>query len=75
MNDEIGKPERETQRRVIKLFCQELGYRFLGDWSDREDNSNIEEGYLVAYLANAGYSEAQVSAAIYKLHSEASNSN
>ena len=30
MND-IGKPERETQRRVIALFRDELGYRFLGD--------------------------------------------
>jgi type I restriction enzyme, R subunit len=52
--DEIGKPERETQRRVIKLFKEEMGYRFLGDWTDREGNSNIEEGYLNAYLAKAG---------------------
>lgn len=41
MNDP-GKPERETQRRVIKLFRNELNYRFLADWTDRDGNSNIE---------------------------------
>jgi hypothetical protein len=35
MND-IGKPEGETQRRVIALFRDELGNRFLGDWTDRD---------------------------------------
>ena len=54
---DIGKPEWETQRRVIKLFTKELSYKYLGDWSDRLGNSNIEEGYLYAYLAKAGYSE------------------
>ncbi len=42
----IGKPERETQNRVIALFRDELAYRYLGDWSDRPDNSNIEEGFM-----------------------------
>ena len=37
----IGKPERATHNRVVKLFRDELGYRYLDDWSDR-DNSNIE---------------------------------
>ena len=34
MND-IGKPERETQRRVLALFRDGLRYRFLSDWTDR----------------------------------------
>jgi len=46
MMDEIGKPERETQRRLIKLFREELDYSYLDDWSDREGNSNIEEKLL-----------------------------
>lgn len=43
MSDEIGKPERSTQARVIGLFIQELGYRHLGDWTDRAGNHCIEE--------------------------------
>ena len=38
----IGQPERVTQNRVIALFRDELGYRYLGDWTDRDGNSNIE---------------------------------
>lgn len=37
----IGQPERATQNRVIALFRDELGYRTLGDWTDRPGNSNI----------------------------------
>ena len=49
----IGKPERATQNRVIALFRDELGYRYLGDWTDRDGNSNIEEELLTAYLTQA----------------------
>lgn len=69
MND-IGKRERATQDRVISLFRDELGYRFLGDWSDR-NNSNIEEGLLRAYLDKNGYSQEQINRAIYLLRTEA----
>jgi type I restriction enzyme R subunit len=72
---DIGKPERATQRRVIELFREELGYRFLGDWSDRDGNSNIEEDLLTASLTRRGYSPAQISAAIYRLRTEADNNS
>lgn len=76
MTDAIGKPEKATQRRVIALFRDELHYRFLGDWSDRSGNSNVEEALLTDYLRDkGGYSPAQISAAIYKLTIEANNSN
>jgi len=39
----VGQPERATQNRIIKLFKDELGYTYLGNWEDRIDNSNIEE--------------------------------
>lgn len=35
-----GKPERATQNRVITLFRKELDYRYLGDWTDRDDTGN-----------------------------------
>jgi len=69
----IGQPERETQNRVIAVFCDELRYRYLGDWTDRDGNSNIEEGLLTAYLTKSGYTSAQISVALYKLHTEADN--
>lgn len=28
---------------MIALFRDELGYQFLGDWTDHSGNSNIEE--------------------------------
>lgn len=74
-NDRIGKTERETQRRLIALFQDELGYRYLGDWSDRQGNSNIEEKLLEAYLKEAGYSRTAISSAIYRLNSRATDTN
>src|SRR4051794_9918474 len=69
----VGEPERATQERVIALFRDELAYRYLGDWSDRTGNSNIDEGRLTDYLTRAGYTRVQVSSALFKLQTEATN--
>ncbi|MBU6173815.1 MAG: restriction endonuclease subunit R, partial [Planctomycetes bacterium] len=69
----IGKPERATQDRVIALFRDELNYRYLGDWTDRLGNSNVEEPLLTTYLRKAGYDDLQTSRAIYLLRVEADN--
>src|SRR5438132_3081106 len=53
---DVGKPERETQNRVIRLFRDELHYRYLGDWSDRDGNSNIETYLLTPILTRSGLS-------------------
>ena len=71
----IGQPERETQNRLLALFRDELHYRYLGDWTERPGNSNIEEAQLSAYLSETGYSAEQISRAIYLLHTEADNPN
>lgn len=71
MSEQIGKPERVTQKRVIELFTQLLGYRYLGDWSDRTGNHCIDEGLLTAHLQRNGYSPAHIGAALYKLRAEA----
>jgi len=51
----IRNSERETQNLVIALFRDELHYRYLGDWSEHEGNSNFEEVLLSAFLKRRGY--------------------
>jgi type I restriction enzyme, R subunit len=53
------------------LRAEELGYRYLGDWTDDDGNSNIEEWLLTNYLTRNGYAPEQISAALYKLRTEA----
>lgn len=72
---DIGKSERATQNRVITLFREELSYRYLGDWTDRYENSNIEEGLLTDYLTQSGYDKAQIHKALRELRTEADNPN
>ena len=63
---EIGQKERATQKRVIALFTKELGYRYLGNWEDRENNSNIEEKILRGFLAMKGYNQNLIGKALYE---------
>lgn len=62
---DIGKKERETQNRVIKLFQKELKYEYLGNWEDRGNNSNVEEELLTAYLTRKKYSPNLLNKALY----------
>jgi type I restriction enzyme R subunit len=69
---DIGKTERTTQNRIVALFRDELGYRYLGDWSDRA-NRHIEEDPLCAWLTHRGYTREQISRALDLLGREANN--
>ena len=71
----LSKPERATQDRVMALLRDELGYRYLGDWTDRANNSNIEEDLITRHLSGAAYSPAQISASLHRLRVEANNRN
>ena len=71
----IGQSERATQNRVIALFRDELGYRYLGDWKLREGNSNVEDTPLTTNLMRRGYTVEQISKAVYALRTEADNPN
>src|SRR6266581_2751443 len=71
----VGQPERSTQDRVIALFRDELRYRYLGDWTDRDGNSNVEDGILSDWLKKRGYTTAQIGVALHRLRIEADNHN
>ncbi len=43
---DIGQPECSTQKRGIALFREQLDYRYRGDWTDRTNNSNVENALL-----------------------------
>ena len=62
---DIGKKERETQNRVIALFQKELKYDYLGNWEERENNSNVEEELLTAYLTKKKYSPNLINKALF----------
>jgi type I restriction enzyme R subunit len=68
---EISQPERATQERVIALFRDELGYRFLGIRAHRDGNSNIEEPDWTAFLKRCGHTHAQIAIAVHRFRTEA----
>jgi len=70
----VGQLERKTQNRIVSLFRDRLGYDYLGNWEERDDNSNVEEGYLRLFLARAGHSEALIQKAISELKKTANHS-
>jgi type I restriction enzyme, R subunit len=63
----VGQRERATQNRVIQLFQNQLGYAYLGNWQDRPNNRNIEEGLLRDWLAKRGYSNTLINRALHQL--------
>lgn len=66
----IGQREKATQKRVINLFVQELGYTYLGDFTERK-NSNIETELLTKFLTGKGYSPVLISRALKELQDAA----
>ncbi|MHC5822265.1 MAG: type I restriction endonuclease [Nostoc sp.] len=65
----VGQRERQTQNRIVQLFQQQLKYRYLGDWHDRPNNSNIETEILTAFLRDKqGYSNSLITKALYELN-------
>jgi type I restriction enzyme R subunit len=62
----IGEIERKTQNRVVALVKDSLGYEYLGDLSDY-DNENIIDAQLRESLKDRGYSAVLVDRAVEEL--------
>ncbi len=69
----VGEREKKIQERIIKLFVNELGYIYLGDFTNRPDNSNIEQEYLRGFLQKQGYSNILIDRALRVLLNTAGN--
>ena len=67
----VGQRERITQNRIVQFFQKELGYRYLGDWQDRENNKNIEIDILTTWLKKRGVIDALINRAIRQLDAAA----
>lgn len=69
---DVGQIERKAQDRVVKLFRDQLGYEYLGNWEYREGNSNIETELLVQNLKARGYDDNLITRTLDQLGKAAS---
>lgn len=75
MTQPVGQIERKTQDRIVELFKSQLEYDYLGNWEDREGNSNIEEERLRSFLERTGYNKRLIDRAITELKRAAGKQN
>ncbi|MDO8539957.1 MAG: HsdR family type I site-specific deoxyribonuclease [Opitutaceae bacterium] len=72
----VGQIEKKTQQRVVKLFRATLGYDYLGDWTDREGNRNVEPKFLRAFLKDKqGYDDTLITRALHLLDKAAGDTS
>lgn len=69
---DVGQIERKAQERVVKLFCDQLNYEYLGNWEYREGNVNVETGLLVQNLKARGYNDTLIARTLDQLGKAAS---
>lgn len=60
----VGQIERMAQQRVVKLFQEQLGYEYLGDWHDSNRTSGIETNLLTQNLKARGYDDNLITRAL-----------
>ncbi len=72
----VGQIEKRTQQRIVKLFREQLGYEYLGDWTDRDGNRNVEEGLLRTFLREKQlYDEPLITRALHLLDKAADDTS
>jgi type I restriction enzyme R subunit len=63
----VGQKEILTQKHVVQFFKDTLGYAYLGDWKDRDGNSNVEEDLLRDWLGRQGHSNKIIVKVLHEL--------
>lgn len=63
----VGQIEKLTQARIVKLFVERLNYAYLGDWTHRAGNANIETELLTAWLKRQGHGDGLIGRALHEL--------
>jgi type I restriction enzyme R subunit len=71
----VGQIEKRTQARVVRLFRDQLGYEYLGNWLEREGNTNVETGWLRPWLEKRGEPEGLINRALYILDKAAGDTS
>ena len=63
----VDEREIRAQQRVVAFFKAALGYAYLGDWKDRDGNSNVEETLLADWLSRQGHSDKIIAKVLFEL--------
>lgn len=72
----VGQIEKKTQLRVVKLFREQLHYDYLGDWTEREGNRNMEEDLLRRFMREKqGCAEGLITRALHLFNKAAGDTS
>src|SRR2546430_1543151 len=63
----VGQREKATQERLVKLFQQSLGYRYLGNWGESDGNNNGEGELVGNWLKKRGHTEKVIAKVLHEL--------
>jgi type I restriction enzyme R subunit len=77
---DIGQREKKAQQRVVRLFSDKkhpacLGYEYLGNWEERDNNRNIEPELLRAWLKEQGHPDTLIGKVLYELEKAAGDTS
>ncbi len=63
----VGQREKQAQQRVVEFCKDTLGYSYLGDWTSRPDNSNVEREILADWLSRQGHNDRIIDKVLHEL--------
>jgi type I restriction enzyme R subunit len=75
--NDIGQRERQTQNRIVALFCDrdKLDYAYLGNWEERIGNRNIEDELLRTFLKEQGHDEKIIDRTLFLFERDAGDTS